>query len=320
MISRIVRCPAPAKLNLYLHVTGRRADGMHLLDTVFELIDLADEIDLSRRDDGHIVLHDPLPGVPPEADLVVRAARALAAASRCGLGVELRVRKRIPIGGGLGGGSSDAATTLLALNRLWDLNWAPARLAALAPALGADVAAFVFGRASHARGIGERLRPIALPARHYVLVAPPVGVPTAAIFQAPELTRNSKPIRISGLSRGSSTLAGRNDLEPVACGRHPEVAKALEALRRAATDLDPEAARSARMSGSGACVFLPARDEKTAQAIRARVAPLGVGEVRLVRTLVRHPLRDWSFSRVDDVARHRRHTGSRQQLGSRQAG
>jgi len=182
MISELRHCPAPAKLNLFLHVTGRRADGYHLLETVFELIDLCDTLHFRLLEDGRIERIRPLPGVAPEDDLTVRAARLLAAESGCRLGVGIEVEKRIPMGGGLGGGSSDAATTLLALNRLWELDWPADRLAALALRLGADVPVFVHGRSAYATGIGERLRPLALPRRWYVVLSPRVSVPTAGGF------------------------------------------------------------------------------------------------------------------------------------------
>jgi 4-diphosphocytidyl-2-C-methyl-D-erythritol kinase len=194
MTAELLALPAPAKLNLFLHVTGRRDDGYHLLETVFELIDLADSIDLRLRMDAQILRTDPLPGVDPESDLTVRAARLLAAESGCRFGVEIGLTKRIPMGGGLGGGSSDAATVLLGLNRLWGLGWPRTRLAALGVRLGADVPVFVEGRTAYATGIGEALQAIDLPTRHYVVVAPPVNVPTGEIFTAPELTRNTKPL------------------------------------------------------------------------------------------------------------------------------
>lgn len=294
MIVELRRLPAPAKLNLFLHVTGRRADGYHLLETVFELIDLADSVDLKLRDDGRIERIDALPGIAPDADLAVRAARLLAQASGCGLGVEIAIDKRIPIGGGLGGGSSDAATTLLGLNRLWALGWSRRRLAALALSLGADLPFFVYGRTAYATGVGERLRALPLPARSYVLVAPRVSVSTASAFAAPELTRNTKPLKISGLSRGGQVFRGRNDLQDVVVARQPEVAAALDALRQAAREVgcDP---RAARMSGSGACVFLPAPGEPQARQVRDRLLGRIDAGVMLARSLAAHPLRDWAF-------------------------
>ena len=291
MISELHNLPAPAKLNLFLHVTGRRPDGYHLLETVFELIDLADLVDLRVRDDAQITLRTPLPGVPPEADLTVRAARLLAAEARCALGVEIALRKTIPIGGGLGGGSSDAATVLIGLNRLWSLGWDRDRLAGLAIRLGADVPAFMFGRTAYATGVGEHLQALSLPARHYVIVAPQVSVATAEIFAAPELTRNTKPLKIRGLSRGRRVFRGRNDLQPVVIERFAPVAAALLALRQAAeeSDIDP---RLARMSGSGACVFLPVDSEGKASQVRQGLSVRVQGKVFVARSLARHPLRD----------------------------
>lgn len=294
MIDELRHCPAPAKLNLFLHVTGRRADGYHLLETVFELIDLADTLHFRRTDDGRIMLRNPIPGVAPESDLTVRAARMLAEAAGCGLGVEIELDKRIPMGGGLGGGSSDAATTLLALNRLWGLDWPRRRLAALALRLGADVPVFVFGRTAYATGIGERLRALALPPRFYVVVAPRVSVPTAGVFSAPELTRDTKPLKIHGLSQGRQVFRGRNDLQSVVLARQPRVAAALEALRQAARDVGCDS-RAARMTGSGACVFLPLDSESEAQRVRERLQGRVDAGVKVSRSLARHPLSDWAF-------------------------
>jgi 4-diphosphocytidyl-2-C-methyl-D-erythritol kinase len=306
MTAELRDLPAPAKLNLFLHVTGRRDDGYHLLETVFELIDLADAIDLVRREDGRIERLDPLPGVAPEADLTVRAARLLAAESGCRLGVAIGLRKRIPMGGGLGGGSSDAATVLLGLNRLWGLHWAPDRLARLGVRLGADVPVFLFGRTAYATGIGEELQALSLPPRTYVVMAPPVAVPTAVVFGAPELTRNTKPLKIDGLSRGRKVFDGKNDLQPVVTARYPAVAAALEALGQAAA-ASGVAPGLARMSGSGACVFVPVDGEEQAQRVVHEVSrlhrpsrdgesPATVAEPRptlwITRSLPRHPLRD----------------------------
>ncbi len=297
MIAQACHLPAPAKLNLFLHVTGRRGDGYHLIETVYELIDWADSIDLRVRDDGAIVRVGAVTGVAAEDDLTVRAARLLARHSGSRLGVEICLDKRLPIGGGLGGGSSDAATTLLALNRLWSLHWSPARLARVALELGADVPFFVRGRTAYATGIGERLRPLALASRWYVVLAPENGVATASVFAAPELTRDTKPLKISGLSRGRQVFRGRNDLQPVVLARHPGVARALETLRQAARAVGIDA-RLARMTGSGACVFLPVRTEHDAARVRGQVqAQLqGQGVVAVARSLPVHPLRDWAFA------------------------
>lgn len=300
-IAELRNLPAPAKLNLFLHVTGRRADGYHLLETVFELVDLADLVDLRLRDGGGITLVDPPPRWNADDDLTVRAARLLAAQTGCPLGVEISLRKRIPVGGGLGGGSSDAATTLMGLNRLWGLGLPRERLQALALRLGADVPFFLFGRRAFARGVGEALSAVDASPSWYVIVAPPVQVPTGMVFGHPKLTRNTKPLKISGLSRGRSVYRGKNDLEPVVMAGWPAVAEALQALRGAA-DAEGADGRLARMTGSGACVFCPVPDEPVAESIRQRLErhPDGqaVGQVFAVRSLDRHPLRDESFGQA----------------------
>ncbi|MCL5059966.1 MAG: 4-(cytidine 5'-diphospho)-2-C-methyl-D-erythritol kinase, partial [Candidatus Thermoplasmatota archaeon] len=252
--------PAPAKLNLFLHVVGRRADGYHLLQSVFRLIDRADTVHLELRDDGRVVREGELPGVPEDRDLTLRAARLLQAHAPSGAGVGIRLDKVLPMGGGLGGGSSDAATVLLALNRLWQVNLPRETLQQLALQLGADVPVFVFGQTAFAEGVGEILHPVSAPPAWYVVLMPPVQVPTAAIFAAPELTRNTPPLKIAPFSAGMghttlhglqpvesrSPLVGRNDLQPVVIDRYPEVARHLEWLAQFG---------EARMTGSGACVF-----------------------------------------------------------------
>ncbi len=253
--------PAPAKLNLFLHVTGRRADGYHELQTLFQLVDLADAIDIRVRRDGVITRSGGLPGVPPEADLAVRAATLLRdAAGEPALGADLALEKRIPAGAGMGGGSSDAATVLVALNALWGLGLEAGRLAALGLRLGADVPVFIQGTAAEGRGVGEQLQPVAIPPAWFAVVFPGHPVATAAAFQAPELTRNSPVITISGfLSDGWPTrpLAGRNDLEPVVAARHAPVRSALEWLGLRGR---------ARMTGSGAAVFATFADRAGAAA------------------------------------------------------
>ena len=239
--------PAPAKLNLFLHILGRRPDGYHELQTCFQFIDLGDEITIEVRADGRIRRTSDIAGVPAEADLCVRAARALQSASGCRLGADLSVLKRIPMGGGLGGGSSDAATCLVALNRLWKLDWPAGELAALGARLGADVPVFVCGRAAFAEGIGERLTPLypplAPPETNYLILKPNIAVSTAEIFQDAELTRNSAPITIHGFLKSG----GRNDCLEVVRRRYPPVARALDWL---------SAFGPARLTGTGACVFL----------------------------------------------------------------
>jgi len=237
--------PAPAKLNLFLHVIGKRADGYHSLQTVFQLLDHCDEIFIEPTDDGVIRRPEGLAGIAPEQDLVVRAARLLQAESGARLGAELRVHKRIPSGGGLGGGSSDAATVLVALNRLWGLGWPTGRLAELGLRLGADVPVFVHGRSAWAEGVGERLAPVELPGAWYLVVCPDCAVSTAEIFSDPELTRDSPETTINGfLSAG-----GRNDCEPVVRRRYPAVAAALDWVTARS------GGRSARLTGTGGCVF-----------------------------------------------------------------
>ena len=267
------RYPAPAKLNLFLHVVGRRPDGYHLLQTAFRLIDLCDWLRFSPREDGTIGLARPIPGIADDENLVVRAARLLQPAN--GGGVEIDLEKNIPIGGGLGGGSSDCATTLEVLNRLWGLGLPRERLAELALALGADVPFFLFGRNAFAEGVGERLTALELPSAWYVVLVPPVAVSTRAIFASPELTRNSKTIKISGFSAGF----GRNDLEPAVCRRHAEVAAHLEWLRQFG---------DARMSGSGACVFAEFATEREARSVHSKMPADMRGFV--VRGLDRQPL------------------------------
>ena len=276
------RYPAPAKLNLFLHVVGRRSDGYHLLQSVFRLIDLGDALRFAPRTDGRIARAAPLAGVPEERDLCLRAARLLQEASGASLGVEITLDKRLPMGGGLGGGSSDAATVLLALNRLWRLEWPRERLQALGLELGADVPFFIHGRNAFVEGVGERLQALNLPPAWYLVVAPPASVPTAEIFAAPNLTRDTKAIKMADFSAGwgAGGLFGRNDLEAVVCERYPEVARALAWLRQHA---------EARMTGSGACVFAPFAAEQDARAVLARMPEGMTGWV--AQGLDEHPLR-----------------------------
>lgn len=250
--------PAPAKINLFLHIVGRRPDGYHLLQTAFQFLDYGDTLRFDMRDDGAIRLVTPLPGVAEERDLTVRAAALLQAAGGTGQGVDIVVDKRLPLGAGLGGGSSDAATTLVALNRLWGLNLPPQRLAALGLQLGADVPVFVHGRAAWAEGVGERLTPLALPQPWYLVVVPPCQVSTAEIFAAPELTRNAPPLKIAAFLSGT----GSNLCEAVVCRRYPEVAQALSWLGEHAP---------ARMSGTGAAVFAAFSEEAAARRVLVAV-------------------------------------------------
>ncbi len=250
--------PAPAKLNLFLHVTGRRADGYHELQTLFQLIDLCDTVAIRVREDGQIERPVGPPEVPCEADLTVRAARALQSATGTHLGASLKVRKRIPQGGGLGGGSSDAATTLLALNEMWNCGLSLSELASLSRSLGADVPVFVQGSSAWAEGVGERLTPVTLPGKWYVVIYPGVAMSTREVFQSPELTRNSPLITL----RAFFESGGRNDCEPVVRSRAPQVAEALEWLARFAP---------ARLTGTGSCVFSAFGSAGDAERLAARV-------------------------------------------------
>ncbi len=259
MPSTLENCAAPAKLNLFLHVTGRRPDGYHLLQTLFQLIDLSDTLHFETRDDGVIHRSTAVAGVPEESDLIVRAAKLLRSAakpdSKKSLGANIAIDKRLPMGGGLGGGSSDAATTLLALNHLWKTGLTRTELMALSLQLGADVPFFLFGTNAFAEGVGEILTSVA-PCSHswFVVIEPGVSVPTAAIFGAPELTRNTKPVKIADFS-GAQVGFGKNDLQVVATKLFPPIADAIEWLSRFG---------NARMTGSGACVFCSFEHERSA--------------------------------------------------------
>jgi 4-diphosphocytidyl-2-C-methyl-D-erythritol kinase len=276
-MSEIRDFPAPGKLNLMLRVVGRRADGYHLLQTVMRFIDYGDTVSIRVRADGVIARVNEVADVPLDADLTLRAARLLQRATRTTLGAEIRLEKRLPVGGGLGGGSSDAATVLMALNHLWETGLTRERLAALAIELGADLPVFVGGLSALAEGIGERLTPLEVPPDWYLVLVPPVAVPTARIFTHPELKRDSKPIKITAFS---AALAG-NDLEPVVCREYPEVARCLAWLKRAAP---------AWVTGTGACVFAAFPDEGAAR----RVLEQAPGDMQgfVAQGLARHPLRD----------------------------
>ncbi len=271
--------PAPAKLNLFLHVVGRRPDGYHLLQSVFRFLDYGDQLHFKLREDGRITRTTDLVGVPEEKDLVIRAARLLQEATGCTLGVEIGMEKHLPMGGGLGGGSSDAATVLLALNRLWHLHLPRAELQRLGLQLGADVPVFVFGESAFAEGVGELLQPVSLPPAWYVVIVPPVAVATAEIFAAPELTRDTTSIKMCGLSIAQL----RNDLQAVVCARYPEVAECLSWLERFG---------NARMTGSGACVFAEFSAQDEANRVLAHKPAKWQGFV--ARGMDRHPLRDYA--------------------------
>ena len=273
---------APAKLNLFLHVVGRRSDGYHLLQTVFRFLDFSDQVSLTIRNDNKIQLNTPIIGVPAEKNLCIQAARLLQKESGTSLGVEISLEKLIPMGGGLGGGSSDAATTLLALNRLWDLNWSREELMELGLNLGADVPVFIFGENAFAEGIGEKLKPIKLLPAWYLVLTPPVHVSTADIFASKELTRNTIPVKIPPFSVG----LGHNDLESVVCLAYPQVARHLEWLRQL------NRTTMVAMTGSGACVFAEFITESAARMAFASV-PLGMSGF-VVQGLDRHPMQDFA--------------------------
>ncbi|WP_263262729.1 4-(cytidine 5'-diphospho)-2-C-methyl-D-erythritol kinase [Pseudomonas sp. RIT-PI-S] len=234
--------PAPAKLNLMLHILGRRADGYHELQTLFQFLDYGDELDFAVREDGLIQLHGALDDVPHDSNLVVKAARKLQAEAGTRLGADIWLRKVLPMGGGIGGGSSDAATTLLALDHLWKLKWSEDRLAALGLTLGADVPVFIRGRAAFAEGVGEKLTPVEPAEPWYLVLVPQVSVSTAEIFSDPLLTRDSPAIKVRSVLEGNS----RNDCQPVVERRYPDVRNALSLLSKFT---------QAKLTGTGSCVF-----------------------------------------------------------------
>ena len=256
--------PAPCKINLFLHITSRRADGYHDLQSIFLLLDHGDELRIRVRQDGEIVHLNPLPGVPAEKDLSIRAARALQQASQCTFGADIACIKRTPMGGGLGGGSSDAATVLMALNQQWQLGYSRQQLMQIGLTLGADVPVFIFGQTAWAEGVGEQLAAVALPPamleKYYVVITPQVEVPTAKIFAHQALTRDSKPLRMADFSNGANSSAFwqqvRNDMEAVVCALYPDVANTLLWLKQYG---------DARMSGSGASVFVAVESETKAR-------------------------------------------------------
>ena len=279
-------CPAPAKLNLFLHVVGRRADGYHLLQSVFQLIDHADTLHFDLRDDGRIVRSNEVPGVPEEQDLVVRALRRLAEAhearhGRAVPGIDVRLDKILPMGGGLGGGSSDAATALMAANHLWQGGFSDAELMEIGLPLGADIPFFLYGQTAFVEGIGEAMQPVEGPDCWYVVIEPGVSVPTPAIFTAPDLTRDTKPVRIADFPEAHKLSAyGENDLQAVAARLFPEVEEAITWLGRYG---------AARMTGSGACVFCALPGEAEADQVLAQVP--GNWKSWKAKSLVRHPMK-----------------------------
>ncbi len=275
--------PAPAKLNLFLHVVGRRSDGYHLLQTLFTFLDYGDTLEIRVREDGELRLTNPLPGVALEQDLCWRAARLLQQHAGCRLGADIHLTKRLPLGGGLGGGSSDAATVLLALNRLWRLDLPRAALRELGLRLGADVPVFVFGRSAFAEGVGEILTPWTPAPAYYLVLIPPVHVATPRIFADPGLTRNTPSVRIAALLDGY----GHNDLEPVASALYPRVAEHLAWLKPYGV---------ARMTGSGGCVFLAFPERAQAEEVLASIRRENGQEVQgfVAEGVDQHPLHDFA--------------------------
>lgn len=283
-------CPAPAKLNLFLHVVGRRPDGYHLLQSVFQLIDRSDTLHFDLRSDERIVRTTDVPGVPEEQDLIVRALRALQVEyqrrhGRLPPGIDVAVEKCLPMGGGLGGGSSDAATALMAANHLWQAGLTDAELIALGLPLGADIPFFLFGETAFAEGVGEALQAVPGPDCWYVVIEPGVAVPTVAIFTAPDLTRDTKAITISDFSRRhveSNDLIGfgKNDLQDVAARLFPPVAEAIEWLGHHG---------AARMTGSGSCVFCAFSTEQEAEQVLTQVPTRW--KAWKAKALQRHPMK-----------------------------
>ncbi len=281
---------APAKLNLFLHVVGRRADGYHLLQSAFTLIDFADTLDISVRSDGQIRRTTVVHGVAEADDLVIRAATLLQTAAGTKLGCDIGLTKRIPMGGGLGGGSSDAATTLIALNTLWETQFTRPQLQVLGLKLGADVPFFIFGESAFAEGVGENLSPLAVPLWWYVVLTPPVGVPTALIFGAPELTRDTFPLKIADFpANGLLNALGKtqNDLQPVVLKAFPEVAQYCAALGAVAQG----SLFGARMTGSGSSVFAAFDSEAKAHDAFSRLnQSLPQYQGFIAKGLAAHPL------------------------------
>jgi 4-diphosphocytidyl-2-C-methyl-D-erythritol kinase len=278
----LFNCPAPAKLNLFLHVTGRRDDGYHLLQTVFQLLDRNDTLDFNIHDNAQIRRINDIPGIAADSDLVVRAARLLQTAGKTRLGADITVHKRLPVGGGLGGGSSDAATTLLVLNHLWQTGLTRAQLMTLGLQLGADVPFFLLGSNAFAEGIGEKLSALKTADRWFVVLEPGISVPTATIFSSPELTRNTKIVRMTDFLEAYDFLGsgfGKNDLEVVAARKFPPVAEAIEWLRTFG---------NARMTGSGACVFCSFEHEYQADEVLKQLPSRWAGWK--ARAMQEHPL------------------------------
>lgn len=270
---------APAKINLFLHITGQRRDGYHNLQSVFQLLDYADTVLIKPTTDGNIRRASEITGIPEQNDLSIRAAQTLQQVTGCHLGAEIAVEKRIPMGGGLGGGSSDAATVLLALNHLWHLHLSRQHLIEIGQTLGADVPFFIFGENAWAEGIGEILNPVNLPAQYYVVLTPPVHVSTAQIFAHSGLTKDTKTLTIADFSNGANSNLFRNDLEKVVCKEFPAVATTLNWLNQFG---------QARMSGSGASVFVAVDSLAKANEIFAEKPSYITGFI--AKSLHQHPL------------------------------
>ncbi|QXI27734.1 4-(cytidine 5'-diphospho)-2-C-methyl-D-erythritol kinase [Pseudomonas vanderleydeniana] len=266
MSARQLSLPSPAKLNLMLHIIGRRADGYHELQTLFQFLDYGDELHFALRDDGVIHLRTEFDGVPHDSNLIVRAAKKLQEQSGSTLGADIWIDKILPMGGGIGGGSSNAATTLLGLNHLWQLDWNEDRLAALGLTLGADVPVFVRGHAAFAEGVGEKLTPVDPEEPWYVVLVPQVSVSTAEIFSDPLLTRNSPPIKVRPVPEGNS----RNDCLPVVARRYPDVRNALDSLGKYT---------EAKLTGTGSCVFGAFPNKAEADKVSALLAETHTGFV-----------------------------------------
>lgn len=291
---RLENLLAPAKINRFLHVIGRRADGYHQLQSVFQLLDWADVLQIESRSDGKIMRATSIEQVPEDQDLTVRAARLLQQATHSPQGATIHLQKNLPLGGGLGGGSSDAATCLWALNQLWNTRLNRSQLMQLGLQLGADVPFFLLGQSAFAESVGEQLTPLSLPDTTFLLVLPPVSVPTPAIFQAPELTRDTPTVKIADFSARAGEYSagfGRNDLEPVAAVRFAPVATALQVLRKLCP---PSLIPEVRMSGSGSSVYaaLTATSAEQAATLRQKCQKhLGAGyRCLIVKSLASHPL------------------------------
>jgi 4-diphosphocytidyl-2-C-methyl-D-erythritol kinase len=275
-------CPAPAKLNLFLHITGRRDDGYHLLQSVFQLIDRCDTLDFHLRADGVIRRVNQVADIPEESDLVVRAARLLQPFCKQGLGADIYLHKILPMGGGVGGGSSDAATTLMALNQLWQCHLNQTQLMTLGLSLGADVPFFIFGQNAFVEGIGEQMQVIKTPELWFLVIEPGVHVPTPTIFSAKELTRDTKPVRITDFS-SATKVEWKNDLQAVACALHPEIANAIHWLKQFEINQG-----DAKMTGSGSCVFCAFPSEAAAKKVLQQVPQHWTSWI--AKALQQHPI------------------------------